>query len=348
MRPVFVAQATHGGVDMSRALLRAVLLVAVVAVGALPASAQEKGAITGVVTDATGAVLPGATVTITHVATNVSQTFVTNNGGIYEAPFMTPGTYRVSASLDGFNTGVVEDIVVNIGTRTAASVKLTPVGVTAEVTVVGRPPLVQTATASVGQVVDGKTLIELPSSDRNVYDFMTLNSNVTAPAGGNAPAFRLDSGGSFSISGTRPSSITFKIDGLANTDPGFGTPTITPSLDAIHEFQVQNNAYSSEFEGIGQVNVATRSGTSLFHGSLFEFGRHEELQPTNPVTNNKPRYRFNQFGGTLGGPVWPADKTFFFFSYEGRRFDTLAPAQALVPTALERSGDFSASLGACG
>jgi hypothetical protein len=333
---------------MRWALLRAVTLgAAALAVSALPVAAQEKGAITGVVTDATGGVLPGVTVTVTHVATNVSQTFVTNREGVYEAPFMTPGVYRVSASLDGFNTGVVEDIVVNIGTRTAASVRLTPVGVQAEVTVVGRPPLVQTATASVGQVVDAKTLVELPSGDRNVYDFMTLNSNVTAPAGGNAPAFRLDSGGSFSISGTRPSSITFKIDGLANTDPGFGTPTITPSLDSIHEFQVQNNAYSAEFEGIGQVNVATRSGTSLFHGSIFEFGRNEALQPTNPVTNNKPAYRFNQFGGTLGGPIWPADRTFFFFSYEGRRFDTLAPAQALVPTTQQRAGDFSANLGAC-
>ena len=213
-------------------------------------------------TDATGGVLPGATVTITHVATNVSQTFVTNRQGVFEAPFMSPGIYRVSAAIDGFKTGVVEDIEVNIGTRTAAPVRLTPVGVTTEVTVVARPPLVQTANASVGQVIDSKTLVELPSADRNVYDFMALNSTVTAPAGGNAPAFRLDSGGSFSISGTRPSSITYKIDGLTNTDPGFGTPTITPSLDSVHEFQVQNNAYSAEFEGIGQVNVATRSGTA--------------------------------------------------------------------------------------
>jgi carboxypeptidase family protein/TonB-dependent receptor-like protein len=333
---------------MWRVVLRAAILsAAALGIGAVPASAQEKGAITGVVTDTTGGILPGVTVTITHVGTGVSETFVTNREGVYEAPFTTPGTYRVSATLAGFNTAVLEDVLVNIGTRTAAHLKLTPVGVTTEVTVVARPPLVQTATASVGQVVDSKTLVELPSADRNVYDFMTLSSTVTAPAGGNAPAFRLDSGGSFSISGTRPSSITFKIDGLANTDPGFGTPTITPSLDAVHEFQVQNNAYSAQYEGIGQVNVATRSGTSLLRGSIFEFGRNEALQPTNPVTGTKPRYRFNQFGGTFGGPVWPTDRMFFFFSYEGRRFDTLGPLQALVPTAAERAGDFSANLGGC-
>jgi hypothetical protein len=332
---------------MCRALLRGVVLIAAALGASTPATAQEKGAITGVVTDATGGVLPGTTVTITHVATNVSQTFVTNQEGLYEAPFMTPGIYRVSAALDGFNTSVLEDVQVNIGTRTAAHVRLTPAGVTTEVTVVARPLLVQTATASVGQVIDSKTLVELPSGDRNIYDFMTLSSTVTAPAGGNAPAFRLDSGGSFSISGTRPSSITFKIDGLANTDPGFGTPTITPSLDAVHEFQVQNNAYSAQYEGIGQVNVATRSGTSVLRGSVFEFGRHEALRPTNPVTGTKTRYRFNQFGGTFGGPVWPTDRTFFFFSYEGRRFDELGPNPALVPTALQRAGDFSAQLGGC-
>jgi hypothetical protein len=333
---------------MWRVLLRAVLLgAAAVAGSTVSAFAQEKGAITGVVTDATGGVLPGATVTITHLATNGSQTFVTNREGVYEAPFMSPGLYRVSGTLAGFNTGVLEDVEVNIGTRTAAHVKLTPVGPTTEVTVVFRPPLVQTATASVGQVIDSKTLVELPSADRNIYDFMALSSTVTAPAGGNAPAFRLDSGGSFSISGTRPSSITFKIDGLANTDPGFGTPTITPSLDAVQEFQVQNNAYSAQYEGIGQVNVATRSGTSTLRGSIFEFGRNEALQPINPVTRTRPRYRFNQFGGTVGGPLWPGGRTFFFFSYEGRRFDTLGPGQALVPTAAERAGDFSADLGGC-
>lgn len=157
---------------------------------------------------------------------------------------------------------MIEAVEVNIGRRVNADLTLTPAGVATEVTVRGRATLVQQETATVGQVFDSKTLIDLPSTDGNVYNVLTLNSNVTAPAGGNAPAFRLESGGTFSVSGTRPSSITFKIDGLANTDPGFGTPTITPSIDSIQEFQVQNNAYSAEYEGIGQVNVATKAGGS--------------------------------------------------------------------------------------
>jgi hypothetical protein len=313
-----------------------------------PALAQtERGSIVGIAKDATGAVLPGVTVTVTGAATGAAQTYVTNAQGLYEAPFLSPGRYRVSATLQGFETAVIDAVDVNIGRRVNADVTLRPAGVTAEVTVHARPTLVQQETATVGQVFDSKTLIDLPSTDGNVYNVLTLDSTVTAPAGGNAPAFRLESGGSFSVSGTRPSSITFKIDGLTNTDPGFGTPTITPSIDSIQELQVQNNAYSAEYEGIGQVNVATKAGGQRFSGSLYEQFQNEALQPINPVLHRKTRLRFNQFGGTLGGPVWRSAETFFFLSYQGRRQDTLGVAQAFVPPAAYRTGDFSGALGAC-
>ena len=324
------------------------LLVFILA-GAFPSAAAqtERGSIVGVIKDATGGVLPAVTVTVTNLATGVAQTYVTNSQGVYEAPFLSPGTYRVTAALSGFATGALADVEVNIGRRVNADITLKPAAVTTEVTVSGRSSLVQRESATVGQVFDSKTLIDLPSTDGNVYNVLTLNSNVTAPAGGNAPAFRLESGGSFSVSGTRPSSITFKIDGLTNTDPGFGTPTITPSIDSIQEFQVQNNAYSAEYEGIGQVNVATKSGGRRWSGSLFEQFQNEALQPTNPVLNRKTRLRFNQFGATLGGPVWRSDRTFFFGAYQGRRQDTLSAAQTFVPPAAYRAGDFSAALGAC-
>lgn len=305
----------------------------------------EKGSIAGTVKDTTGGVLPGATVTVTNDRTGFAQSLVTNANGAYEAPFLDPSTYTVRVALAGFQDAAVTGVVVNVGSRARADVVLTVPGVAAEVTVRAVSPLVQTQSATVGQVLDSKALVELPSGDRNVFEFLTLNSNVTAPPGGNAVAFRLESGGSFAVSGTRPSSLTFKTDGLANTDPGFGTPTITPSLDSIHEFQVQNNAYSAEYEGIGQVNVATKSGSNVFSGSLFEYLRNEALQPVNPVLNRRTRLRFNQFGGTLGGPLWT--NGFFFASYEGRRMDTLNVGQAYVPTAANRGGDFSADLGAC-
>jgi hypothetical protein len=322
-------------------------LLGLLLLGFSPALAQtERGSIVGIARDATGGVLPGVAVTVTNVASGVEQTYVTNAQGLYEAPFLSPGLYRVSAALAGFNTAVVSEVEVNIGRRVNADLVLQPATVASEVTVVARTPLVQQETATIGQTFDSKTLIELPSTDGNVYNILTLNSNVTAPAGGNAPAFRLESGGSFSVSGTRPSSVTFKIDGLTNTDPGFGTPTITPSMDSIQEFQVQNNAYSSEYEGIGQVNVATKAGGQRLSGSIFEQFQNEALMPTNPVLNRKTRLRFNQYGGTLGGPIW-ANRTFFFFSYQGRRQDTLSAAQAFVPTPAFKAGDFSSALGAC-
>jgi hypothetical protein len=326
----------------------------------------ERGAIVGTVTDSNGAAVAGATLTITDIATNVSQTYKTNTEGLYEAPFLTPGVYKVSATAGGFSTSFNDNVTVSINSRVRVDLSLQTGAVTAQIEVTDAAPLVQTENAAVGQVTDNKTLTELPSGDRNVYGFLLLNSNVAQPPGGNAAAFRLESGGSFSISGTRPSSVTFKIDGVSNTDPTFGTPTVTPSLDSIQEFQLQNNAFSAEFEGIGQVNVATRSGGSKFHGSLFEFFRNDRLQPRNPIAaldkDSKPgrgKLRFNQFGGTIGGPLrFPKkvfgplgydgpEKTFFFFNYEGRRHSGLNPAATSVLTAAERAGDFSSAVGAC-
>lgn len=326
----------------------------------------ERGAIVGTITDSSGAVVSGATVTITDLATNVTQTHRSNSDGLYEAPFLTPGVYRVAATATGFSTSFNGNVLVNVGARVRVDLSLQAGNVAAQVEVTDAAPLVQTENATIGQVVDSKTLTELPSGDRNIYSFILLSSNVTQPPGGNAPAFRTESGGSFSISGTRPSSVTFKVDGLSNTDPAFGTPTITPSLESVQEFNLQSNAYSAEFEGIGQVNVATKAGTSQFHGTLFDFLRNDALQPRNPVappdSSGKPgkgKLRFNQFGGTLGGPIWlpkkifgPAsydgrERTFFFFSYEGRRSNSLGLAATRVPTALERAGDFSANLGGC-
>ena len=325
---------------------------------------SEKGAIIGVVTDSTGAVIQGATVKITNMGNKTSQTLTTNSDGVYEAPFLTPATYEVSATAQGFGETVNNNVILNVGQRINVHLELRAGGVEGNVLVVDAAQLLQTETASIGQVIDNKQITELPSGDRNIYSFILLNSNVNQPPGGNGPAFRLESGGSFSISGTRPSTATFKIDGLSNTDPTFGTPTITPSLDSVQEFQVQNSAYSAEYEGIGQVNVATKAGTSRIHGSLFEFLRNDKLQPRNPIAaldkDGKPgrgKLRFNQFGGTIGGPLWiprfgeggPAvykGDTFFFLSYEGRRHNTVTTGLTRVLTEAERRGDFSGALGA--
>ena len=327
---------------------------------------SEKGAIIGTVTDTNGAIVPGATVTVTNLATNTSQTYKTNSDGIYTAPFLNPTTYKVSATAPSFGTVVNDNVVVSVGSRVRLDLQLPSGQVKENVVVMDTASLVQTDSASIGQTIDNKTITELPSASRNIYSFLLLNSNVTQPAGGNGPAFRLETGGSFAIAGTRPSSVTFKIDGLSNTDPAFGTPTITPSLDAVQEVQFASNTYSAEFEGIGQVNIATKSGTAGFHGSAFDFGQNDFFQPRDPRApkdkTGKPgknRLRFNQFGASIGGPIWlprfgeggpvffNKDRTFFFFSYEGLRANSKTLGFARVPTAAQRTGDFSANLGAC-
>src|SRR5262245_30967710 len=326
----------------------------------------ERGAIVGTIIDSQGAVVAGAAVTITAQATNISQSYKTKSEGFYEAPFLSPGIYKVSATASGFSTSFNRSVVVNVGARVKVDLTLQTGSVSAQVEISDSTPLVQTETATIGQVITTRQLTELPSSERNIYGFLLLDSTVNSGPSGNAEAFRIESGGSLSISGTRPSSITFKIDGVVNNDPTFGTPTITPSLDSVKEFQLQNNSYSAEFEGVTQVNVASKGGANQIHGSLFEFAQNDFFQPRNPLASpdqsgkpGKNKLRFNQFGGTIGGPIRlprrlfgpfaykGRDKTFFFFSYEGRRNSATNLGTARVLTADERNGNFSALLGNC-
>jgi hypothetical protein len=330
-------------------------------------SQTEKGSIVGTVTDVNGGVVADAIVVVTDLGNKTSQTFTTNRDGVYNAPFLNPGNYEVSASATGFSKTVVSNVVVPVGSRVGVDLELRVGNIDAVVEVPDAAPLLQTENANVGQVITGQQLIDLPSSSRNIYSFLALDSTVNGVGvnSSNAEAFRVESGGTMSIGGSRPSSITFKIDGQANNDPTFGTPTITPSLDTVKEFQLQNNAYSAEFEGITQVNIASKSGTNRFHGSLFEFVQNDFFQPRNPLApldsegkRGKNKLRYNQFGGTIGGPLWVLnfgegvplilkDRTFFFFSYEGLRNNGRATAFGRVLTQAERNGDFSAHLGAC-
>ena len=337
----------------SRKCSAALLGLILTALAATVSAQTERGSIVGLVTDPQGAAIPGANVRVVNVGTNVETVLTTNEQGLFEAPFLIPGTYRVTASSQGFATSNVDDIVVTVGSRVRADLALQIGEVTTVVEVTGGSPLLRTEDANISQQFEYKTLQELPTGDRNIYSYLLLAPNVVQPGGGNTPAFRLESGGSFSVSGSRPSAVTFKIDGASNTDPTFGSPTVTPSLDSVQEFQVQNNAYSAEYEGISQVNVATKSGTNDFHGTAFEFFRNDALQPRDPRLpldeSGKPgkaKLRWNQFGGSLGGPI-VKNKTFFHFSYEGRRFGSLGAGFTQVFTPAERAGDFSGALGAC-
>ncbi|MEO8649878.1 MAG: TonB-dependent receptor [Acidobacteriota bacterium] len=355
---------------MKRSYFARILLI-FVATFILAASAlaqTEKGSIVGTVTDSNGAAVSNATVAVTNLGTKTQQTFTTNDSGIYNIPFLIPGNYEISVTANGFSKTVVNDVVVNVGSRTSVNVTLKVGDVSETVQVTGDSPLLQDENANVGLVITNRQLTELPSQSRNVFTFLSLDSTVNGQGvnGSNAESFRLESGGTMSIGGGRPSSVTFKVDGQANNDATFGTPTITPALDTVREFQLQINAYSAEFEGFSQVNIATKSGTSGFHGSVFEFLQNDLFQPRNPLgaldakgRRSKNKLRYNQFGGSIGGPLWSPnfgdgggpmflkDRTFFFVSYEGLRNNARGTAFARVLTQAERTGDFSSNLGAC-
>ena len=359
-----------GGWIMKRSSFLSILFVLIaIALATASATAQtEKGSIVGTVTDSNGGAVANATVAVRNVAKNTSLTFTTNSEGNYNVPFLDPGNYEVIVTASGFARSLVSGVVVSVGGTQSVNVTLKVGEVTETVEVENATPLLQTENANIGQIITDQQLTDLPSANRNIYSFLALDSTVNGVGvnSSNAEAFRVESGGTMSISGSRPSSVTFKIDGQANNDPTFGTPTITPSLDTVKEFQLQNNAYSAEFEGITQVNIATKSGTSRFRGSLFEFVQNDLFQPRNPNApldsegrRGKNKLRYNQFGGTIGGPMWVPrfgddggplwmkDKTFFFFSYEGLRNNGRGLAFARVLTQAERTGDFSANLGGC-
>lgn len=327
----------------------------------------EKGSIVGAVVDESGNVIPNATVVVKNLGNQTSQTFTTNDEGIYNVPFLTPGDYEVTASAPGFSKTLVSNVVVHVSTRERVNIALKVGEVTATVEVTNEAPVLQTENADVGQVITNQQLNDLPSGNRNVYTFLSLDSTVNGQGvnPSNAETFRLESAGTISVGGGRPSSVTYKVDGQANNDSTFGTPTITPALETVKEFQLQNNAYSAEFEGFSQVNIATKSGTSRFRGSAFEFLQNDFFQPRNPLApldsegrRGKNKLRFNQFGASVsgplltpnfgeGGPIFLKDRTFFFFSYEGLRDNRRGTAFARVLTQAERNGDFSANLGEC-
>lgn len=290
------------------------------------------GTIAGTVKDATGAVLPGASVAVKSDLTGLLREDVTNEQGDYRVPSLPPGRYTVQVTAKGFRgesmTGI--PLAVDQVARVDITLKVGPVS--EEVTVQGRPVLLESETSSVGQVISNKMIVDLPLNGRNFSDLITL-----APATTNEPAYGLGSkvANGVSIGGARGSSNNYRLDGSDETNNNVNLPAINLSIDAIQEFKVQENSYAAEFgHGAGVVNIVTKSGTNRIHGSLYEFLRNDAFDATDYFTNaagqNKNMLRYNQFGGAAGGPI-AKNKAFWFASYEGFRQHRGATNFMVVP-----------------
>jgi hypothetical protein len=299
--------------------------------------AQSTATLQGLVTDPQGAVVPNARVTVRSPATAVERTAQTDSEGNYQVASLQPGVYRIEVQAQGFQTSVVNNLSLEVARTVVQNFVLTVGSVTQEVTVSSDAPVVETATTSVGTVINQRTVQEIPLNGRHFVDLgLLIPGSVTPPQNGFLTA-PLRGQGSFAINtaGNREDTVNFQINGVNLNDMVQNQITFQPSINTVSEFKADNSTFSAEYgrNSGAIVNIATRSGTNQFHGELFEFLRNEALDARNFFDAKKPPFKRNQFGLAIGGPVllprfgeggplWGyngRNKTFFFFSYEGLR-----------------------------
>ena len=310
----------------------------------------------GNVTDSSGAIVVGASVSATNNGTGFQRQTTTNQQGQYNLPGLNPGSYSVSVEFTGFRRAELSDITLQVDQNARIDVSLEVGATTETVEITAQAPLIESQNAALGAVVDTQKILALPLNGRNFLQLARLVPGVnTGTEGGDAGP------DGFSANGLRADQNAFQIDGTSNSDPVRNQITFKPSIDSLQEFKIETSNYSAEFgKGAGaQINVITRSGTKEFHGGLWEFNRNNKLQARNlfdrdsrafpcdksdpNITTRKacaPQYNQNQFGGNLGGPII-RDKTFFFVNVEEFRQRRGGSTVTQVLTPEQRNGNFS-------
>ncbi len=312
------------------------------------------GTISGTVTDSSGAVVAGVSVTLTNIARGDKRNIQTNESGNYAFVNLLPGNYRLEAEKAGFKKLLREpiDVEVESGLRIDLGMEVGELSQTVEVE--AEATQLQTETTSLGQVVQARTVSELPLNGRNPLALVALTAGVVpqgAPSAGNSSTggqvgANPFAAGDFQIGGGMAGQSQILIDGVPTNGAYLNVVTLVPTQDAVQEFKVQTNNLGPEFGRFagGVINLSIKSGTNGFHGSAYEFLRNKLLNANDFFSNeggvSRPAFTQNQFGGNVGGPVIK-DKLFFFTSYEGFRLRKGSTLTTWVPTAAERSGDFS-------
>lgn len=323
--------------------MRAILAVLSCAVALL--AQADRGVVSGIVTDRSGAVVPGAAVTITLLETNSTFELLTNESGFYSASALRPGRYGISVAKAGFHTQNRPIVDVHVQDRAENDFQLELETVPDQFVVMAAVSPLESETSSLGHVVEENTVNELPLNGRNFIQLATLGA-------GTSPSTRTAEGDTFISNGARALQNSYLLDGVDNRNWIMGNTgsaqIVQPVIDTIQEFKVQTAAYSAEFGQAagGVVNVTTKSGTNTVRGDVFEFLRNSRMDAKpffQPADQAKPLFIQNQFGGTFGGPII-RNRTFFFAGWQSSREVNAAPQLGSVPTLDMRRGVLSRTI----
>jgi hypothetical protein len=297
-----------------------------------PAFGQDINAtLRGTVHDPTGAVIQHAVVKIVSTERGVGRSVTTNNTGDYVAAQLSPESYAITAAAPGFQSETHPDFILQVGQEARLDFTLQIGQASNTIEVTGVAPLIQSEDQSIGEVVDEKKVKELPLNGRNAFSLSALAANTFG--GGSTP----------SVAGNPSVNNNYLLDGIQNNDRTTGSPTLKPSLDGIQEFRVLTGTYQAEYgrQSGGQIIMTTKSGTNSVHGTAYDFFRNNNLDSRSFFSQTTlPPFTRNQYGGSVGAPI-QKNKTFLFLTYEGLRSKQVSNGVTTVPTAQERTGDFS-------
>jgi outer membrane receptor protein involved in Fe transport len=322
--------------------------ILLIVLGAAAARAQATGGLTGQLTDASGSALPGVTVEVVSEATAQTRTATTGDDGFYTFPLVTPGRYAITATLSGFKTAKRDGVVVAVNDTSRVDLRLEVGQVTESVTVSVQPPLVETAHATMGVVIDQAKVVDLPLNGRNFTQLGTLIPGVVAPPAGlggqtgdATPGGFGNATGGFNVNGMRNQSNNFLLDGASNNDTFNTGFVLRPPPDAIQEFKIMTHSYGAEYgRNAGSVvHVVTRGGSNEWHGAAWEFNRDDKFEARNYFALTKPELKQNQYGGSLGGPI-VKNRLFAFGYYEGYKNTRGTTDTRVVLSEAQRAGNF--------
>jgi hypothetical protein len=329
---------------------------------ALGQTLASTAALSGSISDSSGARVAQANVTVNSAEKGITRTFKTDAEGNFSFALLPAATYTLTAEAPGFKTFKQEGITLSVGQSASQAITLN-IGSTEQIEVNAVAPLLQVENANIGAEIGSKQVTELPLNLRNVFNFVQLNSSVNNSAqqqvlqGGGEQGTADQDVSFFNFGGGYFGTTAFLLDGGWDTSLGWGGVEYVPSVENVQEFKVQQNSFTSQYGwSTGNViNVVTKSGGNQFHGTAFDYLRNGALDANNYFNNlnglDRPNVHRNQFGASVGGPVYipglypQRDKTFFFFAYEGHRENDPASTAGTVPTTAFKSGDFSALLG---